>query len=211
LKKLTFLLALSLLLAGVLAVNSTLALPDIQQIFSNLTAWLRELGTPDRGGSAVRVSLVNDPADTPLSPGSAASSETAVRNDGADSVYFRLAYAVQYDAETWDQLTIDFDDHFDAFAETSGWQEMFIGSTPFRLKVFTYKHTLASGETSPEITLTVRMDADFTSEQFARYRSDFLQIQALAIETDAFADEFDGAQAALDAAIPIENIEKAFN
>ena len=55
--------------------------------------------------------------------------------------------------------------------------------------------------------MTIAMDESVTSEQIARYRSDFLQVQGLAIGADDFQNS-DGtqmsAQEALNLALPID-------
>ena len=200
--------ALSFMLVAFALVNGTFAMPDLNQVFADLTAYLGEaLGQPEAGGAgtAVHVSLVSESTPQKLYPGGEASRTTAVRNEGEGNVYFRLVYAMQYEAESWDGLTIRFTPGA-GFME-SEWQDITIAGTPYRMKVFTYTEALPAGATSPEVGISIAMDASITSEQLARYRSDFLQMQVLAIDPTPFAEKgYTTAVDALNLALPLDTL-----
>jgi len=54
------------------------------------------------------------------------------------------------------------------------------------------------------------MEGSITTEQMKRYRSDFLRIQALAIETESFEsltkNQITSAEAALNMALPLSDL-----
>lgn len=208
--KKAILAALTFIVVGFLLVNGTLALPDLEEVF----AYVKELGetlglpTQDESGT-IAVALVSDDSPQQLYPGGAASRVTAVRNEGTGAVYFRLVYAIQYDADSWDKLTITFAADED-FVE-SGWLPISIGTTDYRMKVFTYTEALAAQAESPAVTLTIAMDDSVTSEEISRYRSDFLQTQVLAIDPTPFtAQSITTAEDALDLALPISDTFNPF-
>ena len=198
--KKAILAALVFIVVGFALVNGTFALPDLEEVFQTVTQLL-EKGMPEPGGGTVDVALVTDDTPQQLYPGGAASSVTCVRNEGTGPVYFRLVYAIQYDRDSWDKLTITFDapGH-----EQTGWRDITIGNTPYKMMVFTYTKDLAAGEYSPAVTLTIAMDDTVTSEEISRYRSDFLQTQVLAIDPTTFAERnITTARDALDLALPL--------
>ena len=202
--KKALLAALSFVLVSLFLVHGSFALPDLGEVFKVVTELL-EKGIPEVGGAgtAVHVDLVSDETPQNLFPGGSASRTTFVRNAGTGGIYFRLAYAIQHDAQSWDKLDIDFSAG-EGF-EMSDWQDITIDNTSYRMKVFTYTSELASGEDSSAVTLAIAMDSSVTSEQIARYREDFLQIQVLAIDPTPFADVADSAEAALNLALPLDN------
>ena len=223
--KKALLAGLCFVLVSFALVNGTFALPDLRVLenaFADLTNILGEaLGLPQLGGTVVDVELVSDNATKNLYPGASASRASYVSNNGTGDVYFRLVYAVQYDAESWPKLDIDFtvDENFFAEERSStnslnangydaeGWKNITIGETPYKMKVFTYKHALPAGGSSPDVTISIAMDTDITSEQMARYGSDFVKTQVLAIETTAFAaKDITDATAALDRALPLNKL-----
>ena len=203
--KKALLAGLCFVLVGFLLVGGTFALPDLDKVFADLTSLLgREAGLPEIGGAgtAVHVALLSDDTPQQLFPGGAASRTTCVQNEGNGPVYFRLCYAIQYDAESWPLLDV----HFAAGEGyvTSEWRDITIGVTPYKMKVFTYRSSLSEGDKSPGITLTIAMDEAITSEMIARYRSDFLQTQVLAIDPAPFTEKgYTTAQQALDLALPL--------
>lgn len=199
--------ALCFILVSLVLVNGTFALPNLNEVFADLTATLGEkLGLPEKGGAgtAVHVALLSDDAPQRLYPGGAASRTNAVHNQGEGAVYFRLVYAIQYDAETWTKLDIDF--LAGAGFEESLWRDITIGGTPFKMKVFTYTQALAADAKSPDVRLTIAMDTSVTSEQIGRYRSDFLQTQVLAIDPTPFAEKAHTALEALNLALPLDTL-----
>ena len=114
--KKALLAAICFVLIGFMMVDGTFALPDLNDVFADLTSVLGDvLGLPQLGGSQVDVSIVSDNTAQSLYPGSTATRVSHVHNDGTDNVYFRLAYAIQYNEDSWDQLTITFTPPLTAF------------------------------------------------------------------------------------------------
>lgn len=207
--KKALLVAVSFILFSFLLVSGTFAMPDLNDVFSDLSAILGEaLGKPVNGGAGtpVHVALVSDDAPQSLFPGITASRTTYVQNKGEGDVYLRLAYAIQYDAETWgDLLKVQFQAG-EGFFEHD-WQDISVSGTPYKMKVFTYNAALPSASDTPSVTISLTMDASVTSQQFSRYRSDFLRIQALAIDPTPFVNKgYLSAQEALDMAIPLNTL-----
>ena len=200
------LVGLCFVMIAFLLVSGTFGMPDLDTVFTDLTKLLGEKGLPEVGGAgtAVDVSLETDHTPQNLYPGGSASRATSVRNEGNGEVYFRLVYAVQYDAESWPLLNITFAAGED-FSQ-SEWRDITIGSTPYRMKAFTYTKALAAKAVSPSVTLTIAMDESITSEQMARYRSDFVQTQALAIDPTPFAEMAPTAEKALELALPLNSL-----
>lgn len=205
--------ALCFIIVSLVLVNGTFALPDFDEVFQVISGWLED-GIPRPGGegTAVHVKLLSDEKPQNLYPGSAVSRTFKVQNLGTGSVYFRLVYAVQYDEESWDNLTIRFETDATVYDE-SQWLPIKIGTTPYKMKVFTYTGALPNGASSPEVSISIAMDTTVTSEQVARYRSDFLQTQVLAIGAGDFTAEKVTvplnqtlAEAALDLALPLDTL-----
>lgn len=203
-------LALCLALAGFVAVNGSYAMPDVAEVFQDLTEYLGDvLGIPaysTQGEIDVQIVLGREP--DMLYPGCTAQTTLSVHNDGSQTAYFRLAVAVQYDAATWDdKFTVAFE-AADSYTVLD-WMDITISGTPYRMKVFTYNEALGSNEQSSNITMTVSLAANVTNEELARYHSDFVQMKVLAIETAAFDDKAKAenrepsAQTALDRALPL--------
>jgi len=204
--KKALLAALCFIIVSLMLVNGTFALPDFSEVFQ-VVAELFENGIPEHGGpgTAVHVDLVSDNTPQSLYPGSEVSRAFRVNNLGTGDVYFRLVYAVQYDAESWPHLNIRFTAG-SGFAEHA-WKDITIGSTPYKMKVFTYTDALPAGSASPEVSISIAMDTAVTSGQLSRYRSDFLQTQVLAINPAPFTDEgYTTAAAALDLALPLDTL-----
>ena len=202
--KKAILAALVFIVVGFALVNGTFALPDLDEVFANLTELLGDLGLPtqDTNGT-IDVALVSDNTPQQLYPGGAASRVTRVKNQGTSPVYFRLCYAIQYDESSWNKLTIDFDTED---YEQTGWRDITIGNTPYKMMVFTYTKDLAAGDYSPAVTLTIAMDDTVTSEEISRYRADFLQTQVLAIDSLTFKEKnITTAKEALNLALPINS------
>ncbi len=206
--KKALLAAVCFILISLLMINGTFALPDLNQVFSDLTEKLGDiLGKPIAGGegTSIHVALDSDEEPRRLYPGGEASCASRVSNLGTGDVYFRLVYAVQYDEESWDQLTIRFISG-DGFEEHP-WKTINVSGTPYKMKVFTYTKALPASELSPEVEIFIHMDASVTSEQVARYRNDFLKIQVLAIDPAPFIEKgYATAKEALDMALPIETL-----
>ena len=74
------------------------------------------------------------------------------------------------------------------------------------MMVFSYDKALQPGQDSPSVQLSISMDQTMTSEQISEYRSDFLRIQALAIDTESFREKYDNAEDALNLALPLTNL-----
>lgn len=204
--KKALLVALCFMLVGFLAVNGTFAGDfgkRIEDVFKNLTDLLVNLGQPQDGGDQVKVALVSGKPGL-LYPGASVTYTTAVRNEGTQPVYFRLVIAAQYEESSWDALKFEFKTEGADFLSTEDWMPIDVDGTPYRMMVFTYSKALEAEEKSPEVSVTLTMDISVTNEQIARYRSDFLQAQVLAIETEAFAEIAPTAQTALDMALPID-------
>lgn len=201
--KKAILAALVFIVVGFALVNGTFALPDLDEVFKTVTQLL-EKGIPEPGGGTIDVALVSDNTPQQLYPGGTASRTTSVQNQGSKAVYFRLCYAIQYDESSWNKLTITFDapGH-----EQTGWRDITIGNTPYKMMVFTYTKDLAAGDYSPAVTLTIAMDDTVTSEEISRYRADFLQTQVLAIDPKPFTDkDITTAEDALDLALPLDTL-----
>ena len=196
---------LCFVLVGFMLVSGTFALPDLDKVFAYVKELGETLGLPELGGAgtAVDVSLVYDDSPQQLYPGGAASRATCVRNEGSGPVYFRLVYAVQYDASSWDKLTIAF--AAEGYEQTE-WRDISIGTTPFKMKVFTYTKALDANAVSPAVTLTIAMADTVTTEEIGRYRSDFLQTQVLAIDPTPFAEVAPSAVEALNLALPLNTL-----
>jgi len=208
--------AACLMLCGSLLVGGTLA-ADLsgmaQDIFMDLTDLLGDIAGKvglSGTGKTVKVEIVTYGEPQMISPGGSAASTSTVKNEGTGSAYFRLAYAVQREQDAWNKLDIAFDYDESAYSvyPESGWKEIDVSGTPFMMKVFTYKQALAPGAPSQSITLEIAMGGGVTGEQLSRYRSDFLQMQALAVGAEDFVK--DGAplsaEAALDYALPLETL-----
>ena len=189
-------------------VNGTFALPDLDQVFADLTSILGEWGLPEKGGAdtPVHVSLVTQQANRSLFPGGTASSTTVVRNEGSGDIYFRLVYAIQYDQASWHKLDIQF--AAEPGFEEHDWQDIIASNgTKYKMKVFTYTRPLTAGTDSAGITLTITMDQSMTSEEISRYRTDFLKTQALAMDPTPFINKgIAAATEALDLALPLETL-----
>ena len=199
--------ALCFILIGFIMVNGTFAQLDIGDIFKDLGG---AFGSPTHEPGKVDVELVNVGQVEELYPGGQATYTVAVKNSGSLSACFRLAFAVQYDAETWDKLNISiFAD--DAFLQPGGWTDISVGGTPYRMQVFTCQEPLPAAAQSDPVSITIAMDKDITSQQITRYRSDFLQTQVLAIEADLFMQPDENGTAtytaveALDMALPLKD------
>ena len=204
--KKAILAALIFVVVGFALVNGTFALPDFDDVFQVVTDLL-EKGIPEMGGAgtAVDVALVSDNTPQQLYPGGSVSQTHAVRNDGTGSVYFRLVYAIQYDADSWDKLGIDFTAGADFVQH--GWQDITVDGTPYKMMVFTYTDALAAGQMSSAVTLNISMDTAFTSEELNRYRGDFLQTQVLAIDPTPFTEKgYITAEDALNLALPLDTL-----
>jgi len=202
--KKALLIALCFCLISLAWVNGSFALPDFDKVFQAVAQLLEE-GIPKMGGegTAVHVKLISEDAPQSLFPGGSVSRTTHVRNQGSGDVYFRLAYAVQYDAQSWPDLDVRFAAG-DGFTEHE-WKDITIGSTPYKMKVFTYSKALPAGSNSPDVRISIAMDSDVTSEQIARYRSDFMQMQVLAIDPTPFTEKgYTTAVQALDLALPLD-------
>lgn len=208
--KKAILAALSFMLISFLLVSGTFAMPDLNEIFADLSSFLGDaLGKPEQGGenTAVHVAIVSDTAPQSLYPGSTASRTSCVQNKGNGDIYFRLVYAIQYDQDTWNMLKVNFDTDAEAGFNEHDWQDINISGTPYKMKVFTYTEALAPGASSPDIQISISMDPSVTSKQFANYRSDFLQIKALAIDPKPFTDKgCTTATEALDKALPLKTL-----
>ena len=191
------------IVVGFALVNGTFALPDLDEVFKTVTQLL-EKGIPEPGGGTIDVALVSDNTPQQLYPGGTASRVTRVKNQGTSPVYFRLCYAIQYDQSSWPKLDVGFEA---AGYEQTGWRDITIGNTPYKMMVFTYPAALLSWETSPEVKLTIAMDDSVTSEEISRYRADFLQTQVLAIDPTPFTDkDITTAEEALNLALPLDTL-----
>lgn len=204
--------ALCFIVAGFLMVNGTFAdvFNQARDIFADLTNQLGEaFGAPAVDGK-FDVALVNIGNVEQLYPGGAATHKVAVKNQGQLNACFRLAFAVQYDAETWNMLHFTFAAGA-GFKDEGDWRSITVDGTPYRMKVFTYTGTLAPAAQSDPVSITIAMDKEITSKQISRYRSDFLQTQMLAIEADTFLNAKDANSTpaygspvdALNAALPL--------
>lgn len=203
--KKAILAALVFIVVGFALVNGTFALPDLDEVFAFVQQLGESLGLPTQDASGtIDVALVSDDTPQQLYPGGAASRVTRVKNQGTSPVYFRLCYAIQYDESSWNKLTIDFDTEG---YESTGWLDITIGNTPYKMKVFTYTKALPTGKISPDVKLTIAMEDSVTSEEISRYRSDFLQTQVLAIDPTPFTDaNITTAVGALDLALPLKTL-----
>lgn len=199
--------ALAFVLVGFMLVNGTLAdvFNQARDIFVNLGG---SLGAPTTD-SNFDVDLVNVGEVEQLYPGGKATHKVQVVNNGKRGACFRLAFAVQ-DTSAWEQLHFTFSE--DENFIQSNWMAITVGTTPYNMKVFTYKGTLDAGEASPTVSITIAMDKDVTTKQIEEFRSDFLKTQVLAIDSTAFLTAPEGQTApylsapdALDAALPLTN------
>lgn len=213
--KKAMLLAVCLILAGLLAVNGTFALPDISEIFAPLTDLLGEFGSPVANTDEFDVSLVYpDGSQAPqLTPGGTVSRQIAVANgQNSSAAYFRLAFAVRENVLTYLELSTS----GDGYTWLDEWRDITIGNNSYKLMIATYTKELPTGETSDSAMLSVSMDTSITSEQLALFDEDFLQIQVLAIDSAAFEDAEKEmildqgqtmAEAILDLALPVDSLD----
>lgn len=201
--KKALLAALTFIVVGFLLVNSTFALPNLETVFATVAALLED-AFPEPGGETINVALVSDNTPQQLYPGGSASRTSCVENQGTGNVYFRLVYAVQHNPDSGDKLTISFD--AEGYVQSS-WQDITIGTTPYKMMVFTYPRELPASQTSPPVTLSIAMDSSMTSAELDNYRSDFIQTQVLAIDPTPFTEkDCTTAQAALDVALPLKTL-----
>lgn len=196
--------ALCFVLVCLVLVHGTLALPELNSVFQYVQGLL-ENGTPREDRSVMKVELLSDGTTQNLYPGGTVARSFYVKNSGTMGAYFRLVYALQYDEQSWSKLTVNF--KADKSFTQCGWQDITIGSTPYKMMVFTYTKALEAGKQSPAVELTMTMNEAMTSEEMSRYRSDFLQTQVLAIECKSFTDgNYTTAEAALEAALPLDKL-----
>jgi len=219
--KKVFLLVLCLALAGLLAVNGTFALPNADEVsewFQDLRHLIGEaLGLPTADKTQFDVSLVySDNGQTAaLMPGDNLRHSVAVANGSESSpAYFRIAIAVQESA--WNHMTVQASG--DRYAWLDEWRDIEIGDRSFKMMIATCKDELPVGETSAAVQLDVSMDLSITTEQMEQIDADFLQIQVLAVDANAFEDaktsgkiiaayDQTWAEAVLDQALPIDSAE----
>jgi len=200
--KKALLMAMCFVLVSFALVNGTFALPNLEKVFQAVSDLL-DKAVPEDGGGLLDVDLVSDDKKQMLLPGGEASRTFHVKNKGSAEAYFRLVCAIQYEESSWDKLTIDFAYDEDSFIEHD-WKDIEIGEDTFRMWTFTYKNALLAGGESPKVGVSIAMASDVTNEQMKRYRSDFIKMQALAIETESFNKAgFDSAEKALEAALPL--------
>lgn len=219
--KKALLAALCFIVVGFALVSGTFATPDLDKIFADLTAALGQFGLPERGGAGtlVHVTLSHEDSAETLYPGSTASRTVTVINQGSGDVYCRLVYALQYDKELWENLTISFTagagykDEGLAYGSTNGWEDGWkpikIDGVDFRMRVFTYTGSLASNAKTAPVKISISMNTQVTSAQMDRLRSDFLQVQVLAIDPTRFVDNNNvqlPAETALDMALPLDTL-----
>lgn len=221
--KKAILAALCFILVSCMFVNGTFAAPDINEIFRSVAEFFQNIENPfpvqDVKGETVNVTIQSDNNSSQLFPGGTATRTSRVMNEGSESVFYRFAYAVQYcDEASWKKLTIDFDFSSEYYAE-SAWQEIEVDGETYKMKVFTYKTELPKESQAPSITISVKMDHSVTSQEIARYRSNFLMMQVMAIEAQPFikaeeaavdansqVDVSAVAQKALNAALPLKDL-----
>jgi len=218
--KKAFLVAMCFVAAGFLMVNDTFA-SDFSKAITDIFATIAELGgngAPSSENDKISVKLETTGDNQPLYPGSSVTRRTSVKNEGTDSAYVRLVYAVQYDPETWGKgFRVSFECGEGFTQESFNGQDfkpIKIGSAEYRMYVFTWQSALAgtsntaNSASTSEVAVTVSMDGSITTEQMKRYRSDFLRIQALAIETASFTNkEITSAEDALNMALPLDTLK----
>jgi len=212
--KKAFLVAMCFVAAGFLMVNDTFA-SDFSKAITGIFAYIEALGengAPSSENDKISVKLETTGDNQSLYPGSSVTRRTIVKNEGTDSAYVRLVYAVQYDRETWDDgFKVKFECEKGFKQETFGEQDfkpIKIGSDDYRMYVFTWQDKLPSNGSTNGVDVTVSMEGSITTEQMKRYRSDFLRIQALAIETASFTNkEITSAEDALNMALPLDTLK----
>ena len=208
--------ALCFIVVSILLVNGTFALPtaaEISQWFQTITSDLFG-SNPFPEADAERVTVkVHSQVSGALYPGVSAVSESWVTNEGGNDVYFRLVYAIQYDAASWHKLHLDFacPASYAASLTPEGeyaWIDTTIGGVPYKAMVFSYTGALSGRAQAPQVALTIYMDPTMTNDDISRYNADFLQVQAFAIGAAPFTPEKGYATAidALDAALPLDRI-----
>ena len=207
--KKAILAAVCFMLVSLLVVNGTFALPDLNEVFTDLTEQLgAAFSKPEAGGEgkALHVSLHSTSPSQLLYPGGSTSRTSHVKNEGTSNAYFRIAYAVQYNSDSWDLLDIDFQAD-SSYAVTDDWYSITIGGVPYRMKVVTYNGTLKPNAASPTVTISIGMDKSVTNQMMAKYNENFLQIQALAIDPAPFLEKnYTTPAAALDLALPLDSL-----
>ena len=215
-KKKAMILAVCLVLVGLLAVNGTLA-QTVEDIFVTITTKLG-INAPQRDEAQLDVALVayhrqgdalvqgsGSQALMPMScnwdekvatsvggttydlwPTGALDKFSAVKNSSpTKDAVFRMAFAV--DAYIYGKLQLNFTKN--KAYQWSKWKEISIDGRDFMMIVATYTGVLRPGEVSPPVLLQVGMDKSATNEHYARLSSDFLQIQALAVDADALVTD----------------------
>lgn len=131
-------------------------------------------------------------------------------NENPNDAYFRIAIAVHKDAFRHLHLNLNRNaEHYD-------WEDRYvpinIGNEEFYMLVGTYLHALPANTASPPALLQVVLDKDTTSEDVRKIPANFLQIQVMAVDADAFNVTENGvskqlsAREALNAALPLANL-----
>lgn len=203
-------LALCLILAGLMLVNGTFALPNLSDIFTTFTNWL---SAPEEDESIFNVELCypdrQNGTAPELLPGQEVQYRVAVQNlsttatENPNKAYFRVAVAMQ--KEAMHCMTLGFTQSADY--ELKGWTNIQISGKDYYLMVATYLKPLAVNTTSPAVLETIKLNSDTTSEQTEKIDpQNFLQVQVLAIDADDFKDSNDVpllAEEALNQAMPI--------
>lgn len=243
--KKALLVALCLIAVGCMAVNGTFAddfsnavqqvfdtaLKAVESVFETITDLDDDKKTPQQStDKTVDVSLETNDSNGYLYPGTSVIRTVTVQNQGTGSVYFRLAFAVRYDKDTWnDEFEVVINTTPDTADTTNTattnkytvakwgrseaeWKEITIEGKSYMMQVLTYTQALdapseGATSTAPAVTAKVSFGYATTDEQFELYRDgNFMKTQVLAIETDSFTNkQISSATAALDKAIPLND------
>ncbi len=235
-KKFVSVLLVCVALVLVLDVNGTLALEQAaQSLFKQVVSLLgNENGNPEADENNFKVELVitdknensNIDRNQVLAPSYEIDGVPTADSDGLwyqvgvvdrfvsaknestskYGAYLRIAIAVKNN----DCVYLNFNTSSTDFDRVE--KEITIGSDKYTMYVFTYKHELAPGFTTPPTLKQIAMDKDATSADLQALGSDFLQIKVLAIQASAFKKDENGQQVqmsyadALDVALPIDTL-----
>ena len=147
--------------------------------------WESRNGIADKFVSVANRSVVDTKAEPPV----------------PHDAYFRIAFAVQEEAFPLLYLNFNREDY-----EWTDWKEIKIDGRAYRMIVATYDKPLAVNEVSPAALMQVALDRETTSADADKIAGDFIQIQVMAIDSAPFNEKNMTASEALNAALPLENL-----
>lgn len=115
----------------------------------------------------------------------------SVRNVAEKAAFVRIYIAVKNDATAQEYLKVNIglsNAGDDKYITAVHQNDITIGGAAYKLYAFDYKEKLSPNAVTPPITLQVAVDKRANNAELAALGNEFLQIHALAIESDAFAN-----------------------